>query len=121
MQDSLKVKSTARQDNSLHKYQFSTQPGNLQPGRRTATYDALILDAALRQSLVAVRSLGHRGLRVAALEVSDILEKLKYIPTFSSRWCLQSYIAPEFQYDTGPFITYLLELIEATGVSVLIP
>lgn len=117
MQDSLKDKSTARQD----KYQFSAQTGNLQPERCTATYDALILDAALRQSLVTVRSLGHRGLRVAALEVSDILEKLKYIPTFSSRWCLQSYIAPEFQYDTGPFITYLLELIDATGVSVLIP
>jgi predicted ATP-grasp superfamily ATP-dependent carboligase len=121
MQDSLKDKATAKPDVSLDKYPFSAQTGILQPDRRIAAYDVLILDAALRQSLVAVRSLGHRGRRVAALEVSDILEKLKYIPTFSSRWCLQSYIAPEFQRETRPFITYLLELIETTGVSVLIP
>jgi predicted ATP-grasp superfamily ATP-dependent carboligase len=121
MQDSLKDKTTARPGNSLHKYPFPNQTGTIQSKQSTAAYDALILDAALRQSLVAVRSLGHRGLRVAALEVSDILEKLKYIPTFSSRWCLQSYIAPEFQCDTDPFITYLLELIDTTGVSVLIP
>src|SRR6266481_3000856 len=31
------------------------------------TYDVLVLDARLRQSLATVRSLGSRGLRVAAL------------------------------------------------------
>ncbi|HYX49229.1 MAG TPA: hypothetical protein VE843_05775, partial [Ktedonobacteraceae bacterium] len=30
-----------------------------------STYDALIMDAKLRQSLVTVRSLGSRGMRVA--------------------------------------------------------
>ena len=39
-----------------------------QPEPRLVTYDALVLDAGLRQSLMTVRSLGSRGLRVAALE-----------------------------------------------------
>ena len=121
MQDSLKDKPITETSVSLDKHSFSAQTGTLQPKQHVAAYDALILDAALRQSLVTVRSLGHHGLRVAALEASDILEKLKYIPTFSSRWCLQSYIAPEFQHDTHPFITYLLELVNTTGASVLIP
>jgi len=64
-----------------------------------------------------VRSLGRRGLRVAALDV----EKLKYIPTFSSRWCLQKYLAPEFESDIQPYVTYLLDLLDKTGARVLIP
>ncbi len=41
-------------------------PHEAQPVQRTGPYDALVLDAKLRQSLVTVRSLGKRGLRVAA-------------------------------------------------------
>ncbi len=35
--------------------------------RGQGVYDALVLDAGLRQSLMTARSLGSRGLRVAAL------------------------------------------------------
>ncbi|WP_165423295.1 hypothetical protein [Ktedonosporobacter rubrisoli] len=35
-------------------------------------YDALVLDARLRQSLVTIRSLGERGMNVAALEVAPV-------------------------------------------------
>ena len=43
-------------------------PGSV--GQRAVTFDALALDAELRQALVAVRSLGSRGLRIAALDTS---------------------------------------------------
>ena len=39
--------------------------------KRSIKYDALILDAQLRQSLVSIRSLGQRGMRVAAMEIAD--------------------------------------------------
>src|SRR5262252_8561085 len=54
----------------------------------TATYDVLVLDALLRQSLVSVRSLGSKGLRVAALDT------IGSVPAFSSRWCQQQFICP---------------------------
>ena len=78
-------------------------------------YDALVLDARLRQSLVTVRSLGRRGLNVAALETS------KGVPTFSSRWCRHAYCAPSFQKNTEPYFTYLAQLLDNTGARVLIP
>ena len=83
----------------------------------TVTYDALVLDAQLRQSLVAVRSLGRRGLRVAALEVSN---SIRSVPTFSSRWCQQAYMAPSYEQSTEPYLTYLEQLLDHTGAHVLI-
>src|ERR671922_1355530 len=51
-------------------------------------FDALVLNASLRQSLVAVRSLGQRGLQVAAAgEHRDT-------PALSSRWCRESFVFP---------------------------
>jgi len=67
-------------------------------------FDALVADAELRQSLVLVRSLGCRGLRVAALEVDSRAET---VPTFSSRWCVRSLVAPAHDRDARPFVEYL--------------
>lgn len=50
--------------------------------------DVLVLNAALRQSLVAVRSLGRRGLRVAAVGAC------RSTPAFASRWCAQAALFP---------------------------
>ncbi|GAC1362548.1 MAG: hypothetical protein PVS3B1_07520 [Ktedonobacteraceae bacterium] len=77
------------------------------------TYDALVLDAALRQSLVTVRSLGRRGLAVAALETSPD------VPTFASRWCRQSFVCPPVD-GTNALLTYLEDLLERSGARVLI-
>ncbi len=90
-------------------------------GVRAITYDALILDAKLRQSLVTTRSLGRRSLCVAALEVSSIIEKSQHVPTFSSRWCQRTYIGPAYEQNTEPFLTYLKQLLSTTGTRVLIP
>src|SRR5215831_633001 len=60
-----------------------------QVATRQVMYDALVLDARLGQSLATVRSLGRRGLRVAALGTSAGV-----VPTFSSRWCQRAFVCP---------------------------
>jgi len=93
---------------------------DVQQEKHDVTYDALILDARLRQSLVTARSLGRRGMHVAALETASVMGKSKSLPTFSSRWCQRAYIAPEYEQNTEPFLTYLKQLLDNTGVRVLI-
>jgi predicted ATP-grasp superfamily ATP-dependent carboligase len=77
-------------------------------------YDALVLNAQLRQSLVTVRSLGRRGLRVAAVETSN------HVPAFASRWCQRGFVFPA-EDGTDAYLTHLTELLERTGARVLIP
>jgi hypothetical protein len=88
--------------------------------QRKVTYDALILDAGLRQSLVTTRSLGHRGLRVAALEVTNKVETSSSVPTFSSHWCSQKFVAPSYEQQTEAFFAYLEQALEHTGAQVLL-
>lgn len=76
-------------------------------------YDALVLDARLRQSLATVRSLGSRGLRVAALGNSPGL------PAFSSRWCQQSFVCPAPEGTEACFF-YLEQVLDSDSVGVLI-
>jgi predicted ATP-grasp superfamily ATP-dependent carboligase len=99
----------------------SENMAEIQPARRYMEHDALILDAQLRQSLVTVRSLGQRGMHVAALEISSLLKKAGHVPTFSSRWCQRGYVAPSYEgHNTGPFLLYLLQLLDYTNARVLI-
>ena len=80
---------------------------NLQP------CDVLVLDAGLRQSLVTIRSLGSRGLRVSALEIAH------KVPAFSSRWCQQQIICPE-EEGTEQYLEYVEQVLAATNARVLI-
>jgi predicted ATP-grasp superfamily ATP-dependent carboligase len=82
-------------------------------------YDALIMDANLRQSLVAMRSLGQRGIPLAALETKRVLKRAKHVPAFSSRWCNRAYLAPEYDQQPEPFVTYLLQLLDTIQPRVL--
>lgn len=100
---------------SADQYQKTTQSKHDQE-----MYDALILDANLRQSLVSIRSLGRRGMRVATLETTKYFKKSKYVPAFSSRWCQHSYVAPDYDQQIEPFLTYLLQLLQNVGAHVLI-
>src|SRR6266849_9189004 len=86
---------------------------DLRLARGQVVYDALVLDAGLRQSLTTVRSLGSRGLRVAALGSSAGL------PAFSSRWCQQAFVCPE-DVGTKDYLTYLEQVLDCTGARVLI-
>ncbi len=78
-----------------------------------STCDVLVLDAHLRQSLVTIRSLGRRGLRVAALETAD------GVPAFSSRWCQHAFsiVAEE---GTEAYLTQLEKVLDQTGARVLL-
>src|SRR2546425_279076 len=78
------------------------------------TFDALVLNAGLRQSLVTVRSLGRRGLAVAALETFD------NVPAFSSRWCKRAFVCPAPD-ATDAYLAYLERLLGRAGARVLIP
>jgi len=75
--------------------------------------DVLVLDARLRQSLVAVRSLGSHGLRVAALDSANA------VPAFSSRWCQQPYRCQAVE-ATESYLTALIDALDRTGASALI-
>lgn len=78
--------------------------------------DALILDARLRQSLVTMRSLGRRGLSVAALEsTSDVNSVL----AFSSRWCQQKNACPAYE-GTDAYVDYLEQWLCYNSTHVLI-
>lgn len=86
------------------------------PEFRQGTCDALILGARQRQSLVAVRSLGKRGLRVAATETPDCPNP----PTFASRWCQQKIIHPDAQ-GIQESVRDLQQLLARTKPHVVIP
>ncbi len=75
---------------------------------------ALVLDGDLRQSLVAIRSLGRAGVRVHVAETHP--EAI----SFSSRWCYDGVVLPEFSLDPRPYVDRVLELCEAIGNPVLI-
>jgi len=80
----------------------------------TPIFDALVLDARLRQSLVTVRSLGRHGLAVSALDT------LGNIPAFASRWCRREFVCPA-QEGTDAFLAYLEHALEAAPARVVIP
>ncbi|GCF08208.1 carboxylate--amine ligase [Dictyobacter arantiisoli] len=114
MQDSLKS-NTSDLEKSIEPVVASSEITDMARQEHPATYDALILDANLRQSLVTIRSLGRRGLHVAALETRDA----KYVPTFASRWCAHSYRAPVYDRHTEAYTTYLQQLLTHTGAGVV--
>lgn len=87
---------------------------------RSRRFDALVMDGKLRQSLVTMRSLGQRGKAVAGMELASLMAKSRHVPTFASRWCQQSYVAPAFEQDSQDFLAYLKQFLNDTGASVLI-
>jgi len=77
-------------------------------------FDALVLNAPLRQSLVTVRSLGRRGLRVAAVAT------VRNAPAFSSRWCQRGFVFPAME-ASDDYRAMLEEWLGRPGARVLIP
>lgn len=80
------------------------------------TYDVLVLDANSRKALATVRSLGKRGLRIAALETYTALP----VPTFSSRWCQKKIVCPA-EEGTEEYLLYLESILNTLHIRVLIP
>jgi predicted ATP-grasp superfamily ATP-dependent carboligase len=80
----------------------------------TRTVDVLVLDAAQRQGLVAVRALGESGLRVGALEVR------RRTPAFHSRWCARTGLIPDVARGADAYVDALLEHVSQTGARAVI-
>ena len=82
--------------------------------RRSVTMrcDALVLDASLRQALVTVRSLGRRGLAIAAAETHP------EAPAFASRWCKGRFVFPASE-GTDAYDALLEQWLDHTGARVL--
>ena len=110
------VQIPSGRENALVPSGDEAQPraGCAQDLRGRTAFDALVLDARLRQSLATVRSLGRRGLSVAALEVS------RDVPAFSSRWCQQASVCP-VDLGTDGYLACLEQLLGRAGARVLIP
>jgi predicted ATP-grasp superfamily ATP-dependent carboligase len=81
-------------------------------GTSGPVYNALVLNASLRQALVTVRSLGRQGCAVAA---SDTMQGA---PAFSSRWCRHGFICPESE---AAYFRQLEHWLDHFGAQVLIP
>lgn len=77
-------------------------------------FDALILNGNLRQALVAVRSLGRRGLRVALAGSS------RDYPAFASRYCAEGFEFPA-EESANAYSDRLKEWLEEHGARVVIP
>ena len=80
----------------------------------TGELDALMIDAAQRQALVAVRELGKAGLRVGAAECAP------GAPAFASRWCATSALLPPFTERDDAFLDALLALCQTRRPRALI-
>src|SRR6266704_3302980 len=76
-------------------------------------FDVLVLNAALRQSLVTVRSLGRRELQVAVAGTH------RDTPALSSRWCRQGFVFPP-EEALGAYVATLDAWLERAGAQVLI-
>ena len=70
--------------------------------RPSREFDALVLNAPLRQSLVTVRSLGQRGLQVAAAGTHP------NTPALSSRWCQRGFVFPP-ENAMGAYLAILVD------------
>src|SRR5579864_2263834 len=78
-------------------------------------YHALVLDASLRQSLATIRSLGSRGLCIAALAAFNG----ESVPAFSSRWCRQGIVCGAGE-ATEEYLTFVEQLLDRIDACVLI-
>jgi predicted ATP-grasp superfamily ATP-dependent carboligase len=93
----------------------ATKPARQKPARSLSEHcDVLVLDAHLRQSLVTVRSLGRRDLRVAALDTT------RPIPAFFSRWC-QRHFDCQARDATEDYLAALELALDSSSARVMLP
>ncbi len=88
---------------------------NRATSRHTSGLHAWVLDAQLRQGLVALRALGRAGLHVGAADSAT------RIPAFRSRWCDVSASVPDVTNDADAWARGVLELLAQYPAQVLIP
>jgi predicted ATP-grasp superfamily ATP-dependent carboligase len=88
---------------------------------RRAPIDALVIDASLRQALVATRSLGRSGLRVATAESPELSHPRLGAPAFASRWSKWDAVLPSYHENPDKYAGSVLELAGSHGTRVVLP
>jgi predicted ATP-grasp superfamily ATP-dependent carboligase len=79
--------------------------------------DAVILDAELRQALVAVQQLGRSGLRIGVVECASTPS----VPAFASRYAATRAVVPDRETVPDDMIDSLLDLLQQHSARVVIP
>jgi predicted ATP-grasp superfamily ATP-dependent carboligase len=81
----------------------------------------LVLDAAFKQSLASVRSLGRAGLRVAAGESVGKFNPDVPVQAFRSRYCQGTLMLPDLVADTPGFIAALTDFVTEHSPRMILP
>jgi predicted ATP-grasp superfamily ATP-dependent carboligase len=88
---------------------------------RPEVYDVLVLDAAYKQSLVSVRSLGRAGLRVAAGECPAECDMSRPVLAFRSRYCTGRAELPSYATDADAFARAVVDFVREHAVRMVLP
>jgi predicted ATP-grasp superfamily ATP-dependent carboligase len=84
-------------------------------------YDVLILDAATKQSLASVRSLGRAGLRVVAGECFAECAPTSPVVGFRSRHAQHNLVLPSYAADAAAFGAKVVEFVREHPTRVVLP
>jgi predicted ATP-grasp superfamily ATP-dependent carboligase len=87
---------------------------------RPDVYDVLVLDAAYKQSLASVRSLGRAGLRVAAAECSAECDTSRPVLSFRSRYCTGRVMLPSYAADAAGFAGAVVNFVREHSTRVVL-
>ncbi len=84
-------------------------------------FDILLLDAASRQSLASVRSLGRAGLRVASGECFAECDPSLPVLAFRSRYSARNVVLPSFATDSTAFAAAIVKFVREHPTRVVLP
>jgi predicted ATP-grasp superfamily ATP-dependent carboligase len=99
----------------------ATTNAALTKAARVDEYDVLVLDAAYKQSLASVRSLGRAGLRVAAGECSAECDLSRPVPAFRSRYCAGRVVLPSYAADATAFAAAVVDFVREHSTRMVLP
>lgn len=89
--------------------------------RTTYAYDALVLDAAYKQSLATARSLGRAGLRVAMGESLAQCDPTGVLAAFRTRYTHRNVVLPNYGGDGSAFGAAVAGFVREFPTRVVIP
>jgi predicted ATP-grasp superfamily ATP-dependent carboligase len=92
-----------------------TAPAASRRSRTAADADVIVADAAQRQALVAIRDLGHAGLRTVAIDSDPTA------PAFRSQWPAIKAVVPSFERNQRAYVDAILGICAERRPAALIP
>jgi len=84
-------------------------------------YDVLVLDAAFKQSLASIRSLGRAGLRVAAAESFAESDPRLPVAGFRSKYSALNQVLPSYTADSAAYSSAIVQFVREYPTPVVLP